>query len=628
MSVHKCKFNEGTFGAHSTYLVVFKVHGADAINLWPTKYQNIESIANVNTCHHVHNHDEFYVPSSVEQKSRQDYPQSSSPLSSLGGSISSLITISNLSVNNLSLDGPADSALSLNSTDEDYVTDTDNECTDNATVDVQVEDDEPTDKLPMVNSHVVDQESIIAITVEEPQDGKEQAIKAPEIHYHFRHAGHNDEHHDIDPQVINHATNYAEIQYIVLEQPAHHITKCAFEEQSSKGIVFNPNDFAMLKTQPVSSSQRASFAVDISVSKHEGLDDFQKVGTAYIYLDPKFSSQGIQRTPIIGSRNHIPIGQIQIEYLIVTNPHGYGVKIPVPKWLNIKGMKAGHRGAGSGRRLDLPGHILENTIASFNYAHRNGAQLCELDVVFSADGVPVVYHDFDVDAVTAQQSSDSLGKFRVQVSELTIKQLREFSLLSLHDSNGYFTLNIPNQTEDNRPFPTLAEVLDRVDQSCGLSIEVKWPQILESGNPEARKCREINDSIDRIINVLNRHAKNRRVVVESFDADVVTMLRLKQARFPVFFLHQGMTDRYERYLDPRARSIRNGIYFSQAIDITGIDLILDYYYISGKKLVNFIHSHGLIARGWGVLEKKSSCALKFLECIGLQSITYDKIDTI
>lgn len=429
----------------------------------------------------------------------------------------------------------------------------------------------------------------------------------------------------------------SDIQVFALTEPAPEFEgESSFKSQHPHGQPIANSDLVIFMTGPMASSRMASYALDLGLAKDhlpeetlagEKLEDYLKIGTTFLYLDPSFSSQGIQKTPIISASNQMPIGQIQIEYLIVTNPVAHGVPAPKPDWLSpTNQMVAGHRGAGSGRRMDIPEELLENTIASFNYAHRHGADMCELDVLVTADGVPVVYHDFDVDAVAAKQSSDLLGKLRVQVNEFTVKQLRDFRLLALHDGEGCpYTLHVPGQEESNRPFPTLAEVFEQVDEGCGFNLEVKWPQMLESGRMEARRYREINDFLDRIIKVVEEHAGNRRVILESFDADLVIMLRLKQTRFPVIFLSQGMTDRYERYMDMRARSVRNGIYFAQAFNLSGVDLICEYYMKFGTKLVDFIHDHDLVARAWGDIDEEKLC---FLRNIGVQCVTFDKIDMI
>uniref|UniRef100_A0A6G1SJJ5 Glycerophosphocholine phosphodiesterase GPCPD1 n=1 Tax=Aceria tosichella TaxID=561515 RepID=A0A6G1SJJ5_9ACAR len=439
----------------------------------------------------------------------------------------------------------------------------------------------------------------------------------------------------------------SDIQVFVLNDPAAVSDKCSFQDQLAQGQPIRQGDLAIFMTGPVPSTRKASYAIDLALGKpdasvvsqqlngdnhdtnSDGDHQFERIGRTYLYLDPEFSSQGIQRTPILADQTHKPIGQIQVEYLIVTNPVAFGQAAPRPDWLFSENrLDAGHRGAGSGRRDNLPEQLLENTIDSFNYAHRHGADMCELDVLITADGIPIVYHDFDVDAVAAQQSSNELGKFRVQVNQFTYKQLRDFRLLALHDGEGCpYTLNVPNQAEGNRPFPTLADVLDQVDETCGLNIEIKWPQMLESGKMEAKRFREINDFVDRIIRVVEEHARERRIILESFDADLVIMLRLKQNRFPVVFLTQGMTDRYERYVDTRARSVWNGIYFAQAFDLAGIDMIADYYLTLGKTLVDFIKDHNLVARAWGHMGDTNEI-LDMLKALDLQCVTYDRIDQI
>lgn len=88
-----------------------------------------------------------------------------------------------------------------------------------------------------------------------------------------------------------------------------------------------------------------------------------------------------------------------------------------------------------------------------------------------------------------------------------------------------------------------------------------------------------------------------------------------------------MTERYERYLDPRARSIKNGTYFAAAFDLAGIDLIADYYLTSGPQLVNFIKKQNLIPRAWGGAINNQRI-VRHLKNIGLQCLTYDKIDLL
>src|SRR5262245_43462516 len=97
-----------------------------------------------------------------------------------------------------------------------------------------------------------------------------------------------------------------------------------------------------------------------------------------------------------------------------------------------------HRGASSTRP--------ENTTASFEEAIALGAQIVELDVRLSLDGVPVVMHDPVVDRTT-----DGTGF----VHELTAAELA-----SLRAGPG-------------AAVPTFAEVLEVVSGRAAIAVEVK-----------------------------------------------------------------------------------------------------------------------------------------------------------
>lgn len=95
------------------------------------------------------------------------------------------------------------------------------------------------------------------------------------------------------------------------------------------------------------------------------------------------------------------------------------------------------------------GHAPENTLAGILKAIELGADAIEIDVQASADGVPVLMHDFTVDRTTTGTGA---------VSSLTMAQLREMST-------------------GGEPVPTLAEVLELTVGKVLLIIEIKQPGI-------------------------------------------------------------------------------------------------------------------------------------------------------
>lgn len=411
----------------------------------------------------------------------------------------------------------------------------------------------------------------------------------------------------------------SDIQVFCLSKPSLIVDKCKFSRQDQIGQHLETSDVAIFMSKPVKNSEKASYSIDLGIGKHNGSledlnEEYEKIGSAYLDVDPKFASQGIQRLPIISTSTLLPIGQMQVEYLIVTNPIGYGHLAPKPEWpLKTSQLDAGHRGAGSGCRPDLPGSILENTIASFNYAHRHGADMVELDVMCTADGIPVVYHNYTLD-------TSKVGA--TQIDELTLDELRELDCMSIHeiDCKHRKDGNKPLLDSSSTPFPTLEEVLINVDKSCALNIELKWPQLLPNGKIEAAYYREINDFVDRILNCIFDHSNGRAIMLSTLNANIAIMLRLKQSQYPVLFLTTGDCQRFN---DPVTKTIQNAIHFAQAFDLTGINPNAAYL---TEYLVRCAQDRGLLVYAWGKIE--SAQAIKELKKTGINGVIYDKIDLI
>ena len=102
-------------------------------------------------------------------------------------------------------------------------------------------------------------------------------------------------------------------------------------------------------------------------------------------------------------------------------------------------LKIGHRGA--------KGYEAENTIASFQKALDLGVDMIELDVFKSKDNIPVVIHDNSIDRTTT-----GCGL----VSSFSASELQEFGI------------------------PTLEDVFHLVNNQCGINIEIKEFEAVES----------------------------------------------------------------------------------------------------------------------------------------------------
>lgn len=148
-----------------------------------------------------------------------------------------------------------------------------------------------------------------------------------------------------------------------------------------------------------------------------------------------------------------------------------------------------------------------NTLAAFEKAVELGADGIEMDVHLSADGVPVVIHDYTVDATT-----DGSGR----VADMTLAQLKELDAGSPFDP-----------TFAGERIPTLGEVLESVGNRLLLNIELKTVSPRDTGLERA--------TIGRV----NKHGLNEghRVLVSSFNP--LSLMRVKRvdAHIPVGLLY-------------------------------------------------------------------------------------------
>jgi glycerophosphoryl diester phosphodiesterase len=131
-----------------------------------------------------------------------------------------------------------------------------------------------------------------------------------------------------------------------------------------------------------------------------------------------------------------------------------------------------HRGASA----DAP----ENTIAAFELALAQGADGLELDVHLSADGHPVVIHDF-----TLERTTDGAGP----VSALSVRELKRL------DAGGWRDRYFQGQRVQ-----TLQEVLERFRDRARFWLELKGGPALYPGLEErVVSTVEIYDAVDRVL---------------------------------------------------------------------------------------------------------------------------------
>ncbi|MEX0724010.1 MAG: glycerophosphodiester phosphodiesterase [Gracilimonas sp.] len=147
-----------------------------------------------------------------------------------------------------------------------------------------------------------------------------------------------------------------------------------------------------------------------------------------------------------------------------------------------------HRGASA--------YHPENTMSAFRAAYEMGAEMIELDVTLSKDGVPVVIHDETIDRTTNGKGL---------VSDFTLDELKNL------DAGTWFS-----KKHAGEPIPTLEEVLEFTRGKIALNIEVK---------PEA-VTDEVRGGIEeKAWDLVKKYEMEEYVLFSSFNYQAITHLK-------------------------------------------------------------------------------------------------------
>lgn len=363
------------------------------------------------------------------------------------------------------------------------------------------------------------------------------------------------------------------------------------------------NDDVLIFHVTVLEPENVAYLIDLYAYSSRCTDPASEPPThlGYHYILPNVlkKSEGQLELPVTCASKHRPFGMMRVEYLKVSggeqgrtlgNVYTYYSSVAFqitpfpdhqimtleksfirhwnPKWM---GLEIGHRGSGTSFKAADGNVIRENTIASLKKAASNGADMVEFDVQLSKDMVPVIYHDFKVYVGLKHKTAlDTNDMLELPMGELTLEQLKNLKVYHAEEAKRREAKFFDDDLEEHQPFPTLQLALDSIDTHVGFNIEIKWSQRLDDGKWETVNLTDKNLYLDCILDVVLKHASDRRIVFSCFDADIVTMLRLKQNLYPVMFLTMGSTHKYQPYYDPRCNSHRKAIEHAQAMELLGI----------------------------------------------------------
>ncbi|XP_038607202.1 glycerophosphocholine phosphodiesterase GPCPD1 [Tachyglossus aculeatus] len=344
-------------------------------------------------------------------------------------------------------------------------------------------------------------------------------------------------------------------------------------------------------------------------------------------------SGGILTLPIMSRNSRKTIGKVRVDFIIIKPLPGYNcdMKSSFSKyWKPRIPLDVGHRGAGNSTTTAQLAKVQENTIASLRNAASHGAAFVEFDVHLSKDFVPVVYHDLTCCmAMKKKFDADPVELFEIPVKELTFDQLQLLKLahvtaLKSKDHKGTF-VEEENFFSENQPFPSLQMVLESLPEDVGFNIEIKWTCQQRDGIWDGNLSTyfDMNLFLDIILKTVLEKAGKRRIVFSSFDADICTMVRQKQNKYPILFLTQGKSDAYPELMDLRSRTTHIAMSFAQFENLLGInahteDLLRNPSYIQEAK------SKGLVIFCWGDDTNDPENRRKLKE-FGIDGLVYDRI---
>ncbi|XP_013119256.2 glycerophosphocholine phosphodiesterase GPCPD1 isoform X2 [Stomoxys calcitrans] len=291
-------------------------------------------------------------------------------------------------------------------------------------------------------------------------------------------------------------------------------------------------------------------------------------------------------------------------------------------------LDVGHRGNGKSYIANPPKEV-ENTVASFLKAYEVFADMIELDVHLTSDGIPVIYHDFGLRTAPHGKEITEISQLEyVLIKDITYDELCALRVFAvINNEIKEYTSHNAEPIVERRIFPRLVDVLEALPKTLGIDVEIKWPQRKQCGGVEAEQTIDKNFFINRVLEIIIHKGCGRPLIFSSFDADICTMLRFKQNIFPVMFLSMGETKKWEPFLDLRTRTFQQAVNNAQAFELAGTAPHAEDFINNdlAAGMMQRARSLGQIALVWGD-DCNSKEAVKYFHTIGATATCYDRSD--
>lgn len=170
---------------------------------------------------------------------------------------------------------------------------------------------------------------------------------------------------------------------------------------------------------------------------------------------------------------------------------------------------------------------------------------------------------------------------------------------------------------------SLREAFRSTPRWLGFNIEVKYPTEAEMIAMGARFYSR-SSFVDTVLRVVLDEGNGRPVIFSTFDPDCATLLRLKQPRFPVFFLTCGGT---KQFMDPRMNSLDAALQFAVSSRLQGVVAEVSAVMGDLEDTVEEFHRRGLFLFTWGDGNNDLEC-YTLQKTAGVDAIIMDDVARI
>ena len=217
-----------------------------------------------------------------------------------------------------------------------------------------------------------------------------------------------------------------------------------------------------------------------------------------------------KRIFMVGHRLTIAlIGSALVLFILSCSTAERSASPALPETSTEKIYVIGHRGAA--------GLAPENTLSAFSRACEIGVDAAKLDVLLSADGEAVVYHDFRLNSELTRTPD---GKWLTPTSppaikDLKLSELKTYDVGRLKPGTRYSRRYPEQQAADGERISTLREVIQLHQKKCGPATQL-WIEIKTTPEkPELTPPPQVVSEM--VVQILREEKVSDRARILSFD---------------------------------------------------------------------------------------------------------------